>query len=58
MGKSKATPGGKLAKCLVQAVLALLGLPPCMPTHMPYLPNNIIYCITPQMVALAGNILR
>ena len=31
MGKSRATPGSKLAICLVEAVPALLGLPPCMP---------------------------
>ena len=39
-------------------VPALLGLPPCMPPHMPYLPNNLTWCITPQMVALAGTIPR
>ena len=29
-----------------------------MPHHMPYLPNNITWCIIPQMVALAGSIRR
>ena len=39
-GEIQAIPGSKLAICLVKAVPALLGLPPCMPPHMLYLPNK------------------
>ena len=35
-----------------------LACPHACPPHMLYLPNNTTWCITPQMVALAGNIPR